>query len=230
VAGACALVPALDAVETVGHVVDDLRAWLNVDVIVVDDGSSDATAEVARAHGAQLVRHERNRGKGAAIQTGLREAARLGFDVAVTADADGQHPGRSARAVLDGSDDRRALVLGVRDLSHDGAPPWNRFGNDVSNWFLSFFARRTLRDTQCGLRRYPVTETIAIGTRARGYAFEAEVVLRAVAAGLPIVEVLVGVVYPPEKLRRTHFRNVRDPARIVVTVVRTMLELRFGGP
>jgi glycosyltransferase involved in cell wall biosynthesis len=225
----CAVVPALDAADTVGPVVEDLRAALRVPVIVVDDGSKDATAEQARAHGAHVVCHEHNRGKGVALRSGLVEAARRGFDVAVSVDADGQHPGRSARAVLDASDDPRALVLGVRDLARDGAPPLNRFGNGVSNLFLSMFARSKLRDTQCGLRRYPVAETLALGARARGYAFEAEVVLRAIAAGLPLVEVLVEVVYPAKGERRTHFRSVRDPARIVATVVKTVLELRLGG-
>jgi glycosyltransferase involved in cell wall biosynthesis len=220
-------VPAFDAASTVGAVVDDLREALGVPVIVVDDGSRDVTADAARAHGAQVVCHSRNLGKGAALETGLREAARAGFDVAVTVDADGQHPGASARVVMDGSDDRRALVLGVRDLVRDGAPASNRFGNDVSNFFLSLFAHRPLRDTQCGLRRYPVRETLDLAGRARGYAFEAEIVLRALAAGLPVVEVPVRVVYPPPEARRSHFRNVRDPARIIAAVVRTVLELRL---
>jgi len=226
---ACAIVPAFDAAATVGRVVDDVGAALGTPVIVVDDGSGDATAQAARERGARVVRHERNRGKGAALVTGLREAARLGASVAVTVDADGQHPGASARTVLQGSDDPRALVLGVRDLVRDGAPRSNRFGNGVSNFFLSAFAGRRLRDTQCGLRRYPVRETLGLGASASGYAFEAEVVLRALAAGLPVVERPVEVVYPPASERRSHFRNVRDPARIVTTVVRTVVELRLRG-
>jgi glycosyltransferase involved in cell wall biosynthesis len=222
----CAIIPAYEAAATVGRVVDDLRDTLGVAIVVVDDGSTDATGYVAGAHGAHVVRHDRNQGKGAAIETGLREAARRGARVAVTVDADGQHPGASARSVLCGSDDPRAMVLGVRDLVRAGAPRSNRFGNDVSNFFLSRFAGRRLRDTQCGLRRYPVTEVLALGARARGFAFEAEVLLRAVAAGLPVVEVRIPVVYPPPGERTTHFRKVRDPAHIVATVVRTAVELR----
>jgi glycosyltransferase involved in cell wall biosynthesis len=218
-------VPALDAAETVGGVIDDLRASMGVPIIVVDDGSTDGTAELARAHGAELVRHERNRGKGAALRSGLADAARRGFEMAVSVDADGQHPGASARRVLEASDDPRALVLGVRDLRRDGAPPWNRFGNGVSNGFLSLFTGRHLRDTQCGLRRYPVAETLGLGTQAQGFAFEAEVVIRAFAARMPIVEVPVGVVYAAEGTRRTHFRSVHDPVRIVATVARTVVEL-----
>jgi len=223
------LVPAFDAAETVGDVVNDLRTVLDTTVIVVDDGSTDATGDRARAHGAVVVRHDQNAGKGEAIRSGLREAARRGFDIVVTVDADGQHPATSARLVLDASSDPRALVLGVRDLVRDGAPALNRFGNGVSNMFLSAFAQKRLRDTQCGLRRYPVAETLALGARARGYAFEGEVVLRAIAAGLPIVELPIDVVYPIERLRTTHFRGVIDPLRIVATVARTVLELRLLG-
>jgi glycosyltransferase involved in cell wall biosynthesis len=226
---ACAIVPALDAAETLGAVLDGLRETLGIPVIVVDDGSTDDTSRIARERGADVLRHERNRGKGAALLTGLDLADRRGFAQAVTVDADGQHPAASARTVLHGSDDPRALVLGVRDLPRDGAPASNRFGNRVSNFFLSTFAGRPLRDTQCGLRRYPVRETLAIGTHARGYAFEAEIVLRALAAGLPVIEVPIDVVYPAAGLGRSHFRKVLDPTRIVLAVVRTVLELRIAA-
>jgi glycosyltransferase involved in cell wall biosynthesis len=228
VSPACAIVPALNAARTLGRVLDELRASLGVPVIVVDDGSSDETSEVARRSGAIVLRQERNRGKGASICAGLREAARQGHAMAVTVDADGQHPAESARAVLDGSDDPRALVLGVRDLVRDGAPRSNRFGNSVSNFFISSFAHRRLRDTQCGLRRYPVIETLDLCAHASGFAFEGEIVLRALAADLPLVEVPISVVYAPGK-QRSHFRRVVDPTRIVVTVARTVLELRLGG-
>jgi glycosyltransferase involved in cell wall biosynthesis len=226
---ACAIVPSFNAAATLGKVVTELNEHLAVPVIVVDDGSTDATREVAKAHAAVALRHERNRGKGAAIRTGLLEAARGGFRVAVTVDADGQHPVASARIVLDASDDPRALVLGVRDLVRDGAPVSNRIGNGVANFFLSKFARRTLRDTQCGLRRYPVKETLDLGCRADGYAFEGEVVLRALGAGLPVVEVGVAAVYRARGEGQTHFHRVLDPTRIVATVVRTVFELAIRG-
>jgi hypothetical protein len=111
----------------------------------------------------------------------------------------------------------------------DGAPASNRFGNGVSNYFLSLFAQRRLRDTQCGLRRYPVVETLGLRARASGFAFEGEVVLRALAAGLPLIEVPIAVRYDAAGASRSHFRRVLDPTRIVATVVRTVLELRLGG-
>ena len=90
------------------------------------------------------------------------------------------------------------------------------------NFFLSFFSGRALGDTQCGLRRYPLPLTIDLGGRDDGYAFEAEIILRAIAAGARLVEVPVRVFYPPPSERLTHFDSVRDPARIVVRVVKTL--------
>jgi glycosyltransferase involved in cell wall biosynthesis len=223
---AVAIVPAYQAARSVGAVVRELfRSWPASSgdpvVIAVDDGSSDGTAKAAEAAGAELLRHAQNRGKGAALKSGLERARELGADVAVTVDADGQHPAAEAMRVLCNPAPAEALVLGVRDLLRDGAPPQNRFSNGFSNVFLSLFSGRKLSDTQCGLRRYPVAQTLALAPRETGYGFEAEVILRAARAGWSIVEMPVRVFYPPEHERVSHFHVVRDPARIVYRVLHT---------
>ena len=223
---ACVIIPAYDAAKTLGAVIADVRAELpGIDVIVVDDGSTDGTAEVARALEVHVVRHEKNAGKGAALRTGFEAALERGKTIAVTVDADGQHPAAEAKRVLEaegafGVADPRALVLGVRDLASAGAPKANRFSNGTSNFFLSRFAGRALRDTQCGLRRYPVAETLALGAVGRGYDFEAEIILRAIWSGLRVVEQPVHVLYPAD--RTTHFHSARDPWRIIRTVLATV--------
>jgi glycosyltransferase involved in cell wall biosynthesis len=220
----CAIVPAYDAERMVGGVIADLgRVWPERDAIfVIDDGSSDRTAAVAREAGARVLVHENNRGKGAALRTGMAAAVSAGFTAAVTVDADGQHPAREARRLIEVDGDPRALLLGVRDLARDGAPRANQISNRISNFFLSAFSRRPLADTQCGLRRYPLPLAVELGGRDDGYAFEAEIILRAIAGGVRLVEVPVRVVYPPAGERVTHFDSVRDPARIVVRVVKTL--------
>ncbi len=227
---ACVLVPAYDAARTLAQVVSELRrevpqAAEGERLIVIDDGSVDGSGRIARELGCTVVAHDRNRGKGAALRTGLATARAMGFDVALTVDADGQHPAASARALLFATPERRALVLGIRDLPGAGAPWKNQVSNRISNFFLSLFSGRSLRDTQCGLRRYPIEETLALGGRATGYAYEAEVILRALDRGLALVETDVLVVYPAEELRVTHFDSVKDPARIVGTVVATLADL-----
>jgi glycosyltransferase involved in cell wall biosynthesis len=199
-------------------------------VVVVDDGSSDATSSVAESAGASVLRHDRNRGKGAALRTGLARARELGARVAVSVDADGQHPPAEAGRLARHESPEDALVLGVRDLMRAGAPTPNRFSNGISNFFLSLFTGRALHDTQCGLRRYPVARTLGLGPRDDGYAFEAECILRAARAGWQIVEVPVDVYYPPEDERVSHFHVVRDPARIVYRVVATLATTRVQAP
>src|SRR5258708_22432411 len=147
------LIPALDAAGTVADVVRGLQDEVGpLPIIVIDDGSSDATGDIAEAVGASVIRHPKNMGKGAAIRTGLTAARRLGCDVAITVDADGQHPPKEAKRLLEGCADEGALVLGTRELSRSGAPRANLVGNLVANFFVSVFTRRRFRDTQCGLR------------------------------------------------------------------------------
>jgi glycosyltransferase involved in cell wall biosynthesis len=224
-----ALVPAYQAAPTVLSVVEAIRSaatqnGVAMPVLVIDDGSTDATADVAQRAGAEVVRHTANLGKGAALMTGLRLLETRGFDAAVTIDADGQHPAEEALRLAQLPFEPNSLVLGVRDLVAAGAPQNSRFSNRVSNYFLSRFAGMQLLDTQCGLRRYPVAETLRLGLRSPGYAFEAEVILRAVRARWSIQQVPVRVIYPPEAERISHFHVVRDPTRIVCRVLRTWLD------
>jgi glycosyltransferase involved in cell wall biosynthesis len=227
---AAALVPAYQAALTVGSVVRELGTlWPERSaIIVVDDGSTDDTGRVAAQAGALVLRHPANRGKGAALRTGLREAARLGFDVAVSVDADGQHPAREAVRLRGSCPNPAALVVGVRDLAAAQAPRANQRSNAFSNLAVSCFAWAALRDTQCGLRRYPIATTLALDGRADGYGYEAEVLIRAVAAGVPIVHQPVRVHYPPEEERRTHFDPVWDPTWMVFRVIATSAATRFA--
>jgi len=221
------VIPAYQAEHSVGAVVRGLFEALgpsaaSAHVLVVDDGSSDGTSEAAREAGARVVRHSSNQGKGRALRTGFGALQQAGANVAVCVDADGQHPPDEAVRLARHPAPRTALVLGVRDLIAAGAPRANVFSNRFSNRFLSFALGRTLSDTQCGLRRYPLPETLALGGRAEGYGYEAELILRAVRLGWTVVEEPVRVIYPPESERVSHCHSVKEPARIVYRVLHTL--------
>ncbi len=225
------VIPAYQAEKSVAAVVRGLFEALAFEdgeklVVVVDDGSTDGTSDAARAAGARVVRHAQNRGKGYALRSGFAALLEAGADAAVCVDADGQHPPEEAVRLARDPAPRAALVLGVRDLVKAGAPPANIFSNRFSNRFLSFALGRTLSDTQCGLRRYPLPETLELAGRAGGYGYEAELILRAARLGWQIAEVPVRVIYPPESERVTHFHSVRDPARIVYRVLLTLATAR----
>lgn len=109
------VIPALNEAETIGRVIDDVIETLRADVLVVDDGSTDATARVARAAGATVLSHPFNLGVGGAIRTGLRYAALRGYERVVQIDADGQHlPSEAARLLARLDDDGVDLVVGSR--------------------------------------------------------------------------------------------------------------------
>ena len=216
------LIPAYQASTRLKQVLTELRAHDREGaLLVVDDGSTDGTGDVARAEGIDVVTHAQNRGKGVALRTGFAWLAERGFETAVTVDADGQHRAEDAVMLAKHPAPPGALVLGVRNLTRDGAPSSSQFSNGFSNWWVSRFAGRTLSDTQCGLRRYPLQATLALASDARGYGFESDLIVRAARSGMPIVEVPVQVIYPPKSQRLSHFHVVTDPARIVVRLLYT---------
>ena len=145
-----ALIPAYQAAPHLGEVLLRLAALEPApDVLVVDDGSRDATAEVARQFGARVLSFAANRGKGHALLAGF--AALGDYDAVVSLDADGQHaPERLpdfVRAAEAGAD----LVLGRRERSPD-MPPARRFANGFSSGWTTWLAGQRVSDSQCGFR------------------------------------------------------------------------------
>jgi glycosyltransferase involved in cell wall biosynthesis len=166
-----------------------------VRLLVVDDGSSDATAGLARAGGATVVRHPLNLGKGAALRTGCEAACRLGADLLVVMDADGQHPAADLPAILApllaGEAD---LVLGYRRRVGT-MPPLMRLGNLALNAALWALFRVGFEDTQCGFRAFSARVYPALRWNAADYAVESEMLVRAARAGLRYTEVPIATIY-----------------------------------
>jgi glycosyltransferase involved in cell wall biosynthesis len=220
---AAALVPAYDAGRSIGEVVTGTRPVLSP-VVVVDDGSADDTAARAAAAGAEVLRHEVNRGKGAALVTGLRHLAARGIDRALTLDADGQHLPDQIPLLLAAADAAPdAIVVGVRRKEGFEIKRIARLGNWASDRLLRWVAGRPLPDTQSGFRVYPVAATLALGTRGTRFDFETEVLLRAARGGMPVLGVPVRVHYPPVVERISHYRPWADTVRIIRSVLRLLV-------
>jgi glycosyltransferase involved in cell wall biosynthesis len=198
-------------------------------VIIVDDGSTDGGCgeNLGSIPNIRLVRHPRNLGKGAALQNGMREAAKSAR-WAICLDADGQHrPGdmfRLIEAIPDGS---RPIVVGRREAMH-GAPWTSRFGRKFSNFWVWVASGSALSDSQSGFRIYPLPEIFGLNVRSGRYQYEIEVLAKAAWHGIPVIEAPVSVSYAPGGRRISHFRpwvdfmrNSRTFGRLIVRRVFT---------
>lgn len=213
-----ALIPSYQCAGTIAAVVADARCQLEP-VLVVDDGSDDATATRARAAGAEVVRHEHNRGKGAALRTGMRHLAARHFTHALTMDGDGQHLGREIPTLLAvARAEPDAIVIGTRRIGSQEVAAANLFGNRVANLAVRLAARTTVGDTQSGFRVYPLAAVLALPASDQRFEYETTVIICAARAGIPIRSVPVSVYYPPIAERRSHYRKVRDTLRIMRAV------------
>lgn len=212
-----AVIPARDAAGTIGGVVCGiLRALPGSGAIVVDDGSSDTTAERARESGATVVRHEVNQGKGAALQTGFDEALRQGADAVVALDADGQHDPSLAPgllAALDGAD----LVVGSREGDRSGMPWLRRATNDVTTWWVSRLAGQRIPDSQSGYRAIRAKVLQDVRPVSRRFEYESEFLIGAARKGFRIGEAPISTLY---NAPGSHIHPVRDTFRFIRLVLR----------
>ncbi len=192
-----AVIPAYNEERFIGSVV--LGAASHVDAVVVsDDGSTDATAQIAGAAGAIVVRHERNQGKGAALNTGIRKARELEPDAVVLLDADGQHlPEEAPRLlapILAGEAD---LVIGSRYLtgSDSGVPPHRIWGHRVFNLLTRTTSGIGASDSQSGFRALSRQTLCALRFSSDGFSVESEMQFLAKELGLRVVEVPITADY-----------------------------------
>lgn len=150
-----AILPALNEVQTIRHVVTEVRSQLGCDVLVVDDGSRDATGEVAKAAGALVIRHPFNLGVGAAIGTGIAFARGRGYEAVIQIDADGQHDASSAGVLLspvvNGSAD---LVVGSRFASGYEVSGTRAIGMRLLSKVVSRRVGVVITDTTSGFRAF----------------------------------------------------------------------------
>lgn len=219
-----AAIPAFQAEPSVGDVVRRTRP-LVADVLVIDDGSLDRTAEVAREAGAEVKSLTPNQGKGMALKTAFQVLFARGFDAVITLDADGQHLPEEIPRLLEARETGADLVLGTRDHLFAEMGSLRRISNRLSSRAISLAAGRPLTDVQTGFRLY--TRQLIEATGFPGARFEAEsaVVVRAARAGFKIAAVPVRLGFADGRTT-SHYRPLLDSLRIAAAVIRARLEVR----
>jgi glycosyltransferase involved in cell wall biosynthesis len=201
------VIPAYNEERFIGSIVLLARQYSR-HVIVVDDGSADATAELARLAGAQVIRHPENRGKGAALNTALQAAHLHNPDVVVMLDADGQHSleelMRVVAPVLSGDAD---LVIGSRYIGDSSQTPRHRiWGHWVFNWITRLASGVPASDSQSGYRAFSPQVLPVISFQSSGFSVESEMQFIVNQYGLRLVEVPITVQYQ-DKPKRNVFSH-----------------------
>jgi len=200
-----ALIPNYNELAHVADVVRRTLAYLPV--VVVDDGSTDGSGQAAADAGATVLTHPANRGKGAALATGITWALEQGCEALVMLDADAQHdPGEIPKFLDTYRRNVADIIIGERDFSQ--MPRSNRFGNSNGSRLLSWALRRPITDNQCGYRLLNRKAMEALRFTSSGFEFEVEMIVQAVIAGLRLAWLPIRTIYVAE--RKSHFRPIAD--------------------
>jgi glycosyltransferase involved in cell wall biosynthesis len=222
----CALIPAFNEVGSIARVVAGAAASV-ARVLVVDDGSTDGTGEAAAAAGADVIRLDRNGGKGTAIRAGLSRVFESDATHVLFMDGDLQHrpeeiPGLLAAAKATGA----AMVIGERIFVRREMPAARYWANVIGSWALATLMGVDLVDTQSGFRVVRTDVLRQIDLESTGYEFETELVVKLARRGAHIARVPIKAVYGTE---RSKIRPVRDTTRnIVLALVYRFLRRRSG--
>jgi glycosyltransferase involved in cell wall biosynthesis len=219
-----ALVPAHNEAARILPVIQAAQAYLPV--LVIDDGSSDETSEVARAAGAEVLRHVPNQGKGKALKAGFRHALDDDYDAVLTLDADGQHDPDEIPAFLEAYATRGSdLIIGSRDFSQ--MPFSRRFANTSGRLLFSRALGQTIRDNQSGYRL--VSRRLAqaaLDSRHEGFEFEVDMVVICVKRGWRLDWVPIRTIYGTGS---SHISPLRHTGRFLRLVWKTFREVRSSS-
>lgn len=210
--GLVAVIPAFDCAASIRQVVEATRGHVDA-VLVVDDGSGDETAALARAAGAEVHSLAQNTGKGAALRLGLTAALAREPEALVLLDGDGQHdPGDIPRLVKAWRRGDGDLIVGTRWSDPSKIPSSRYWTNYIGSRILSWMSGADLVDSQSGFRLLATPLARRLDLRSRGYAIESEMLLKATRAGGRVGHVAVRAIYVPNG--GSHFRPVLDTALI----------------
>ena len=212
------LIPAYNEEAKIGPVVDRSRQVGIGTILVIDDASTDRTAPVARAEGAEVLSHDRRRGVGAALRTGIEYARQAGCDIAVImAGNNKDDPGQIPRLLDPICDEGYDLVMGSRHLA-DGAaggdmPLYRGLATRVHPWLMSRFAGKKLTESTNGFRAFKLSllddPRIHLSQRwLDAYGLEVYLLFKVIKLGYRHKEVPCTKIYPPKKLGYTKMKPV----------------------
>lgn len=221
----CCVIPAFQESRAIKQVVVLSQQYCSK-VIVIDDGSTDNTKQIAEEAGATVLRHSQNQGKGAALRTGFTHALQKGYDIIITLDGDLQHNPHSIPRFISKINQGFDIVVGSRYATRSEEMPFIRkLSNLITTQALRVFFKIPVTDSQSGYRAFKKRVLEVIQVRDDGFAAETEILIDAQRAGFEITEVPIATNYGDEESK---IRASRDITRWLLTLSRNLIpQTRF---
>lgn len=214
----CVIIPTYNNYKTLQQVIEGVLVFTE-NIIVVNDGSTDSTAEIlSQFPQIPQIHLSKNSGKGNALRQGFEQADSWGYHYAITIDSDGQHfpediPGFIE--ALEKDSNKEILLIGARNMAQQGVPKKSSFGNKFSNFWFWVETGTRLQDTQSGFRLYPLFAMKKLKFFTKKFEFEIEAIVKAAWSGIEVKNIPIQIHYELED-RVSHFRPFKDFTRISI--------------
>ena len=207
----CIIIPAHNESKAIGALVGELRQR-SFDVLVIDDGSTDRTGDIARECGATVIRHDQKKGKGCALQKGFAHALQR-YDGVIIMDGDGQHDTESIQRFLEVAEkDEASVIVGNRMDDPRGMPLIRYCTNRFMSWLISVACGQRIADTQCGYRYIGCDVLRAIDLVCCDFEIETEILMKACKRGFKVYDVPIKTIYRNEESK---IRPFQDAVRFI---------------
>jgi glycosyltransferase involved in cell wall biosynthesis len=216
---ACVIIPTYNEARAIAGVVRGVRG-LNLEAVVIDDGSTDNTSGIARDCGAVVLKNQRNEGKGACLVKGFNYALDNDYDAVLTMDGDGQHlPEDIAHFIRLAQDSENAVLLGNRMLKTKTMPWLRLLTNKFMSSLISKITGQDIPDSQCGFRLLKKEVLKKLRLKTRRYQTESEILIQSSRLGFKIKSIPIKTIYSGEKSRIKPFS---DSLRFIRFIIREL--------
>ncbi len=227
------VIPAHNEAETIVDVIEQFSQY-DLPIVVIDDGSSDQTKQLAESTAATVLTHPENSGKAAALMTGFNYVLQQGAIGIITVDADNQHDSSHLRELMRAIEKHpESIIIAARYFDRKNAPGLRYMANRIADFWIAWACGQQIWDSQSGYRFYPTSliKKITINAeKSHSFVFESEILIAAANVGYSIFGIPTAYFFP-EGLRKSHFRPAHDIWLITKMVAKFLLskKLFLGG-
>jgi len=212
----CLLLPAYNEAKTIGQVVREASEFVN-DILVIDDGSVDKTAQIAEEAGGKVIKHSTNLGKGMALRTGFDYVSQKGYDLIATMDSDGQHqPSDLPRFIDYFKNNKPDIIIGARIHDRIKMPRHRRFNNWLVSSIGSALCGQEVKDFQSGFRLIRTEVLRSVELHTERYETESELLIKAGRIGFKIQSIPINTIYNAEVSNIKPLREMRLFTKLLI--------------